>query len=81
MWADALRMALHEDDPQTGQKKLRLVAKKLVDLALDGDVAAIKEIGDRTDGKPKQSTEISGEDGPLLTRVLIEHVSASSDPE
>jgi hypothetical protein len=32
-------------------KKLRLVARSLVDNAIDGDTAAIKEVFDRMDGK------------------------------
>jgi len=38
-------------------KKLRLVAKALVTQAIDGDVAAIKEINDRVDGKVPQAVQ------------------------
>ena len=44
-------------------KALRKVAKALITKASDGDVSAIKEIGDRLDGRPTQATEISGRDG------------------
>lgn len=37
--------------------KLRQVAETLVDAAIAGDIQAIKELGDRLDGKPKQSIE------------------------
>lgn len=40
----------------------------LIDKGLDGDLAAIKEILDRVDGKPKQSMDI---DGQLITREKI----------
>ena len=34
--------------------------------ALDGDIAAMKELFDRLDGKPKQQIEATGaDDGPL----------------
>jgi hypothetical protein len=51
-FADALRMevaALKGD-----RKSLRLVARKLIEKAESGDMAAIKELADRTDGKPVQ---------------------------
>jgi hypothetical protein len=59
---DALRMeiAAAGDD----HKALRLVAKALIDKAQEGDIPAIKEIGDRLDGKVPQAIE-NGEDGPL----------------
>jgi hypothetical protein len=68
---DALRMAIaaSEDNPRT----LRRLAETLYDRALEGDVQAIKEIGDRLDGKVAQS--IVGEDedgntGPLVISWL-----------
>jgi hypothetical protein len=51
---DALALELAQDQKMpTGQKirRLRLVAKSLVDNAIDGDTAAIKEVFDRMDGK------------------------------
>lgn len=51
-WADAIRRALAQTDPRKQRKKLDMVAEALVASALDGDVAAMKEIGDRLDGKP-----------------------------
>lgn len=75
-WADAIRraVALEMDDPQSGEKikKIRLVADRLVDEALKGDIAAMKEIGDRLDGKPKQAVEGAGEGGAFLFSWLKE---------
>lgn len=34
------------------------IASKLIDLAIAGDVQAIKEIADRTEGKPKQAIDL-----------------------
>ena len=65
-WRDALTRAL-------GGKHLvdlKAVADVVVKLALAGDMAAIKEIGDRLDGRPKQQTEVSGADGGPLTIIL-----------
>jgi hypothetical protein len=61
--ADALMLALsreaqNEDGPT---KKLHIIANQLVDLAMTGDVPAIKEIFDRIDGKPHQSMDVDGQ--------------------
>lgn len=56
-FADALRLeiaAAGEDNPRA----LRLIARKLLDKAGEGDLAAIKELADRTDGKPSQQLDI-----------------------
>ena len=51
-FADALRMeiAALKDD----RKGLRRVARKLIQKAEEGDLAAIKELADRVDGKAMQ---------------------------
>jgi ribosomal protein L17 len=54
-FADALRMeiaAAGED-----RKALRIVAQKLIAKAQDGDMQAIRELADRTDGKAVQQVE------------------------
>lgn len=48
----------------------RLVAKKLVDLALSGDLEAIKTCFAYTDGKPAQPVDVGGPDGGPL-RIVI----------
>lgn len=67
-WADALRAALSELDAD-GIKKLRKVAEAMVNKALEGDVPAIKEIGDRLDGKAVQA--LANEDGGPLQISII----------
>jgi hypothetical protein len=59
-WAGLLKEKLEEAN---GDKRLykELVAEALRDKALQGDVVAIKEFGNRIDGMPKQSHEHSGE--------------------
>lgn len=54
---DALRMeiaSLQESDP----KALRSIARKLLEVAAAGEGWAIKELADRTDGKPSQQIDI-----------------------
>jgi hypothetical protein len=53
-WAEALRRAANEIDKTTRLKKLHLAARSLVKKAIEGDVAALREFGDRYDGKVGQ---------------------------
>lgn len=58
---DALMVAamrVHEDDPQ-GRRKLAIAAAKVVEKAVEGDLAAFKEIADRIDGKAPQSLDVT----------------------
>ena len=57
---DALALELHQEVKlKTGEKvkKLRLVARSLVDNAIDGDTSAARECFDRMDGKVTQSVD------------------------
>jgi Family of unknown function (DUF5681) len=56
---DALRIVSREVVTETKKIKLRAVAEKLFDLAMGGDVSAIREIGDRLDGKALASVDIN----------------------
>lgn len=70
-WAEAINRALLAEDG----KKLRELADKLIARALEGDVAALKEIGDRADGKPAQQVQLQGdEDNPLVAKIVREIV-------
>jgi uncharacterized protein YjcR len=59
IWSDAVRKAI------TQGENINLLAAALVEKALAGDISALKEIGDRLEGKPTQqidqTTEHSGE--------------------
>jgi hypothetical protein len=57
---DALALELHQEVKlKTGEKirKLRLVARALVDNAIDGDTTAVRECFDRMDGKVTQGAD------------------------
>ena len=61
IWGNIIKkLAVQED-----YKRLHVMAEKLYEKAAEGDLAAIKEVGDRLDGKPTQqidqTTEHSGE--------------------
>jgi hypothetical protein len=80
-FANMLNIALTSKG-DTGQTKLREVAEVLVSKALDGEGWAIKEIADRTDGKPFQQIEVTGdEDNPLsvVHQIRLVALSPKSD--
>ena len=67
MWRDALMVAVKRlTDDGTKTKKLYLLADALINKALAGDVSALKEIGDRLDGKPAQAVELGGIGGGAI---------------
>ena len=62
LWAETIRRAVAQNDAQ----RLRALAEKLIAVAETGDVAALRELGDRLDGKPAQQVQIQGDaDAPL----------------
>lgn len=60
-WADALRLAAMANDAE-GIRKLRRIAEKCVDAAMAGDMQAMKEVGDRLDGRPAQEATVTFDD-------------------
>lgn len=73
VWIAALNRAIAQDDG----KRLRAAAERLLDLAAAGEIPALKELGDRLDGKPTQQLEHTGKDGaPLI--VKFESADASA---
>lgn len=72
-WYNALSKEL------TGNKnapKLRKLAKKLIEKAQEGEGWALKEIGDRLDGKPAQTIQGPGDDGSFLITLSTDDNSA-----
>jgi hypothetical protein len=69
-WTAALRRALAKRETKTGRQYLDRVADACVKAAMGGDVIAMREIGDRLDGKAVQRAELSGKDGAPLAPVI-----------
>jgi hypothetical protein len=68
-WRDAIRYELAKigreidgDDPAY-KKGLRNCAQQFIKAANEGEMWALRELGDRTDGKSTQSVELSGPEG------------------
>ncbi len=68
IWSDAVRRAVKRVQAGTKTKRLEKLADKLVDEGIAGNVAALKEIGDRLDGKSVQA--VVGEDGGPV-RIIV----------
>jgi len=57
-WAIAIEKALELRSKSDQQKALVELAGKLLDKCAEGDLQALKELGDRLDGKPSQSVDM-----------------------
>jgi hypothetical protein len=71
VWIEALNRSIAQDDG----KRLRAAAEKLLDLAVEGNVPALKELGDRLDGKPAQAVTLSGDpENPVMVQEITRQV-------
>ena len=78
-WTEALKRALEKiDKDDTGKRtrKMDKMARAAVEAAIAGDISAMREIGDRIEGKPAQATVVSGDpDAPI--KHTFHHTFAS----
>lgn len=83
VWHAAIMRALDKRGAGDRLKALDELAGKLLDLVATGDLAALKEFGDRMDGKPAQSVTVAGDEdgGPIktLNEIVIRAVDAAGD--
>lgn len=78
LWREALRKAVLKRVEK--EQNLDRIARAVVSKAVDGDLIAAKEIGDRLDGKPAQAVIGGGEDDPAI-RVITEIRRSIVDPK
>lgn len=72
-WRDALRLAVMRPADEKAPKpktNLDVLALALISAGKTGDVPALKEIGDRLDGKVPQALQHEGEGGGPITVVI-----------
>lgn len=67
-WRNALRKSVAKREGK-GPQYLERIADRVVQAALNGDMAAAKEIGDRLDGKPAQSIDVAVTDERNVMRA------------
>lgn len=73
VWRDAIRRAVARReplDPSEKPQRLDLLAEAAVKAGLSEDVAALKEIGDRLDGKVPQAITGDSEGDPLVINIV-----------
>jgi len=76
-FADALRMELAAAGKD--HKALRAIARQLITKATEGDMQAIKELADRTDGKVPQAVVGDADADPIKLVHRIERVIVRPD--
>lgn len=83
---DALRRALARAKEKDDYRQLNALADKLLDKAAEGDMAAIKELADRIDGKVPQALVGDSEHPPVIpvtrdqAKQMAEAMLESSKP-
>jgi hypothetical protein len=73
VWHAAILRALDKRGAGDRVQALDELAGKLLDLVATGDLAALKEFGDRMDGKPAQAVTVAGDDegGPIRHSLTV----------
>lgn len=77
VWNAAIKRALERRtlSRKDGIQEIDALADKLLDLVANGDLPALKEFGDRMDGKPAQAITGGGEDdAPVHIKGVLELV-------
>ena len=78
LWRDSIIRELDRRtaEGESQESAIDAMARKLIDLCIEGDLEAIKELGNRLDGRPAQSVTVSGEEGapPIAVKGIVELV-------
>lgn len=77
IWADAVRRAVLRriDNVEGKPQKIERLADNLVEAGLAGDMSAVREIGDRLDGRPAQASIVQGDpNNPIIHKIIREIV-------
>jgi hypothetical protein len=69
VWTAAIERALERRGSERG-KAIDEIADKLLSLCMDGDLGALKQLGDRLEGKPAQAISMQDVEGAsLITEI------------
>lgn len=72
-FALAIDAALGKRSRRDQVEALEALADKMIEMALEGDMTALREIADRIDGKPKQAIDVGGGDTPVQHRIIVDY--------
>lgn len=79
-WTAAIQRALAKRSKVESQQAIDDLAEKLLIACDKGEIGALKELGDRLEGKPAQALTIGGDaDSPLEHKMEVVLVRASTD--
>jgi Family of unknown function (DUF5681) len=71
LWRDAVRRAVNRQAADGKGTQLEALADKLVACALEGDISAMQEIGNRLDGRPTQQLNATVRDDSFLQALQV----------
>ena len=72
LWNAAIHRALDEKSRVDGKAALDALAMKLIRKCEEGDLSALKEFGDRIEGKPAQALIHTGnENNPVAIKEIL----------
>src|SRR5262249_41279808 len=60
LWRTAIRRALDAKSKRDGVEALDALAETLIEMCAAKDISALRELGDRLYGKPKQQVNVDG---------------------
>jgi len=60
-----------EEASETGEPKYKIIARRLIKLAEKGDMVAIKELGNRLDGMPQQTSDFTSKGEKIDGNTII----------
>lgn len=75
LWAETIRRALVQSDGE----RIRRIAEALLQKAEDGDMTAIKEVGDRLDGKASQAIDANITGDLSITHIARTIIDPAND--
>lgn len=78
MWRAAIDRALAERSRLTRKQAIDEIARVLIEKAEEGDLSAISMLGDRLDGKPHQSSDVTVSGSLTDLLETIRHVERSA---
>lgn len=81
VWHAAIMRALERRKPADERiAAIDELADKLLELVAKGDLAALKEFGDRMDGRPAQAVTVTGDEdgGPVRLSLDVSYANPAS---